>query len=130
MTGRGDSPAREPRKIPDLTDPVLRRLGLAGRTPRDANRRRRNRALLRVAMCLGVTGAAGVVILKTMTPPTQASEPTISSAIRHDLQRHARTIDRTVRSIRGLAPTLPEPASPARESVDPATGPDAVRPSV
>ena len=88
MTGRGDSPAREPRKIPDLTDPVLRRLGLAGRTPRDANRRRRNRALLRVAMCLGVTGAAGVVILKTMTPPAPASEPTISSAIRHDLERH------------------------------------------
>ena len=81
MTAHGDSPAREPRKSPDLTDPVLRRLGLSGLTPRDANRRRRHRALLRVAMCLGVTGAAGVVILKTMTPPTPASEPTISVSI-------------------------------------------------
>lgn len=119
MTARGDTPARDPRNprdprnIPDLTEPVMRRLGLPGVTPRDASRRRRNRALLRVAMCLGVTAAAGVVIVKTVSPPAPPSEPTISSAIRHDLERHARTIDRTVRSIRRLAPTLPETASPA-----------------
>ncbi len=113
MTGHRDSPARGPHKGTDLTEAVLRRLGLAGLSSRDANRRRRRRALLRVAMCLGVTGAAGVIILRTMTSPAPPSEPTISSAIRHDMERHARTIDRTVRSIRALAPTLPEPASPA-----------------
>ena len=113
MTRRGDNPARDPLKSPDLTEPVLRRLGIAGLTPRDATRRRRRRALLRVAMCLGITGAAGVVILKTVTRPPPPSEPTISSAIRHDLERHARTINRTVSSIRGLGPTLPEPVSPA-----------------
>ena len=123
MTGQGDMPAPDPRdprdprysrsNIPDLTEPVMHRLGLRGPTPRDASRRRRNRALLRVAMCLGVTGAAGVVIVKTVRRPPPPSEPTISSAIRHDLERHARTIDRTVRSIRGLAPTLPDSASPA-----------------
>ena len=107
MTAPGDTPA------PDLTGPVMRRLGLPGLTPRGAKRRRRNRALLRVAMCLVVTGAAGVVIVKTVSRPAPPSEPTIASAIRHDLERHARTIDRTVRSIRGLAPTLPEPAPPA-----------------
>lgn len=105
MTGHRDSP--------DLTETVLRRLGLRGLSSRDASRRRRIRALLRVAMCLAVTGAAGVIILRTMTSPAPPSEPTISWAIRHDMERHARTIDRTVRSIRALAPTLPEPASPA-----------------
>ena len=139
MTAQGDSPARDPRdppdpdKSPDLTEPVMRRLGLPGLSPRDASRRRRNRALLRVAMCLAVTGAVGVVIVKTTTRPAPPSEPTISSAIRHDLARHARTIDRTVRSIRRLAPTLPDSASsipPARETAEPATGPDKARPSV
>ena len=93
-------PVRPPR---DQTGPVMRRLGLSGITTRDAGRRRRRRAALRVAMCLAVTGAVALVAAVGRRAAPMASDPTIPSAIHHDLEQYEQTIDRTVRSLRSLS---------------------------
>ena len=93
-------PVRPPH---DLTDPVLRRLGLSGITRRDARRRRRRRAVLRLAICVVVAGAAGLVAAVAQRGAPTADDPTIPSAIRNDLAQYERAFDRTVWSIRSLA---------------------------
>lgn len=95
-----NDPVKPPR---DQTGPVMRRLGLPRITPRDARHRRRRRAVLRVAICLAVTGAVALVGAVTGRAAPRAADPTIPSAIHHDLQQYERTIDRTVRSIRSLS---------------------------
>ncbi len=87
----------------DQTGPVMRRLGLPRITPRDARRRRRRRALLRVLMCLAVTGAVALVAAVGRRAAPMAPDPTIPSAIHHDLQQYERKIVRTVSSIRSLS---------------------------
>ena len=59
--------------------------------------------MLRVAICLAVAGAAGLVAAVARRAAPTAPVPTIPSAIRHDLQQYERTIDRTVWSIRSLS---------------------------
>ncbi len=93
-------PVRSPR---DLTGPVMRRLGLSRITLSDAKRRRRRRALLRLAICLAVAGAAGLVATVAQRADPMAPHPTIPSAVRIDLEQYERTIDLTVRSIRSLS---------------------------
>ena len=112
MTTPDHNPSHDPPRGPDLTEPVLRRLGLGGVTPGKAKRRQRRRALLRAALCVVVVGAGGSVVVLLSSQP-QPLAPTVPSAIRHDLQQHGRTIDRTVRSIRGLGLQLPELMVPA-----------------
>jgi len=132
VTTPDHDPSHDPPHGPDLTEPVLRRLGLAGVTPGNAKRRRRRRALLRAALCVVVVGAGGLVVMLVSSQP-QPSAPTVPSAIRHDLQQHGRTIDRAVRSIRGLGQQLPELAVPAsqRHGVpDAEVSDDAVEPSI
>ncbi len=132
MTIPDHNPAHDPPRGPDLTEPVLRRLGLAGVTPGKAKRRRRRRALLRAAVCVVVVGAGGSVVVLLSSQP-QPLAPTVPSAIRHDLQQHGRTIDRTVRSIRGLGLRLPEltvPALQRHSDPDSEAGDDAVEPSI
>jgi hypothetical protein len=110
---------------------VLRRLGLAGVTPGKAKRRRRLRVLLRATLCVVVVGAGGLVVTLLWSQP-QLTGPTVPSAIRHDLQQHGRTIDRTVRSIRGIGqqlPTLMVPVPQRHPSPDTEIGDDAVEPS-
>ncbi len=117
---------------PDLTEPVMRRLGLAGVTPGMAKRQRRRRALLRAALCVVVVGAGGLVAMLLSSQP-QPVAPTVPSAIRHDLQQHGRTFDRTVRSIRALGQQLPEltvPASQRDGGPDAEVGDDDVEPSI
>ncbi|MEE8458842.1 MAG: hypothetical protein V3S08_03160 [Phycisphaerales bacterium] len=117
---------------PDLTESVLRRLGLAGVTPGAAKRRRRRRAFLRATLCAVVVGAGGLVVTLLSSQP-QPLAPTVPSAIRHDLQQHGRTIDRTVRTIRGIAqqlPTLTVPASSRHDGPDAHVNDDGVEPSI
>ena len=132
MTTPDHDPLHDPPRGPDLTEPVMRRLGLAGVTPGNAKRRRRRRALLRAALCVVVVGAGGLVVMLVSSQP-QPSAPTVPSAIRHDLQQHGRTIDRAVRSIRGLGQQLPELAVPASQRYggpDAEVGGDAAEPSI
>lgn len=111
MTAPGHDPSARPQDRPDLTEAVMRRLGLPGITPGELQRRRRRRAVLRVAVCVVVAAAVGLVVVLRSSHP-QPSGTTIPSAIRNDLQRHGRTIDGTVRSIRGLGQQLPALAAP------------------
>ncbi len=132
MTTPDHDPAHDPPRGPDLTGPVMRRLGLPGVTPGRAKRRRRRRALLRAALCVVVVGAGGSVVILFSSQP-QPFAPTVPSAIRHDLQQHGHTIDRTVRSIRGLGLQLPELAVPASQrhgDPEAEVGADAVEPSI
>ncbi len=136
MTTPDHDRSNDPPRGPDLTEPVLRRLGLAGVTPGKAKRRRRRRALLRAALSVVVVGAGGSVVILLSSQPRPLA-PTVPSAIRHDLQQHGRTIDRTVRSIRGLGLQLPEltvPASRRHGDADAEAngeaGHDAVEPSI
>jgi len=125
-------PSRDEPQRPDLTESVLRRLGLAGVTPGKAKDRRRRRALLRVAVCVAVMGAGGLVVMLLSSQPRPLA-PTVPSAIRHDLQQHGRTFDRTVRSIRGLGLQLPDltaPASQRHGDADAEAGDDGAEPSV
>ncbi len=93
----------EPVTPRDLTGPVMRRLGLSSITLSDARRRRRRRAVLRLAICLAVAGAAGLVATVAQRAAPRAPQPTIPSAVRNDLEQYERAIDRTVWSIRSLA---------------------------
>ena len=132
MTAPDNDCSHDPPRGPDLTEPVLRRLGLAGVTPGMAKRRRRRRALLRAAVCVVVVGAGGLVVMLVSSQP-QPLAPTVPSAIRHDLQQHGRTIDRTVRSIREIGqqvPALTAPASQRQGVPDAEIGLDAVEPSI
>lgn len=105
-------PAPDGPRAPDLTERVMRRLGLPAVTPREATRRRRRRALLRAALCVVFAAAGGLAVMLLWSQPGP-SAPTIPAAIRHDLQEHGRTIDRTIRSIRGLGGQLPAVETPA-----------------
>ena len=132
MTAPDHDPPHDPHRGPDLTESVMRRLGLAGVTPGKAKRRRRRRALLRAAVCVVVMGAGGLVVMLLSSQP-QLLAPTVPSAIRHDLQQHGRTIERTVRSIRGLGLQLPEVTVPALQrhsDPDSEDGDDATEPSI
>ncbi len=132
MTAPDHDRSHDPPRGPDLTEPVMRRLGLAGVTPGNAKRRRRRRALLRAAVCIVVMGGGGLVVMLLSSQP-QPLAPTVPSAIRHDLQQHRRTIERTVRSIRGLGLQVPEVTVPALQrhgELDSEAGDDATEPSI
>ena len=132
MTASDHDPSHDTPRGPDLTEPVLRRLGLAGVTPGNARRQRRRRMLLRATVCVMVVGAGGLVVMLLSSQP-RPSAPTVPSAILHDLQQHGRTIDRTVRSIRGLRQQLPSltvPSSQRQGGTDAEVVDDGVEPSI
>ncbi len=58
---------------------------------------------MRVAMCVAVTAAVALFAAVARRTAPRAPDPTIPSAIHHDLQQYERTIDRTVRSLRSLS---------------------------
>ena len=129
MTTPDHDPSRVP---PDMTEQVMRQLGLAGITPREAKRRRRRRTLLRVALCIVVMGASGLIVVLVSSQP-RPSGPTVPSALRHDIEQHGRTFDRTVRSIRGLRqqiPTLTAPSPQPYDGADAEFRDDTAEPSV
>jgi hypothetical protein len=126
-------PGREPRRgvppsailrelgrtlpAPDLTGPVMSRLGLSRVSPRAARRRRIGRGIARLALVAVAVGASAVCVrwYELSTRPPRPMGPTIPSAIRHDLEHHGRTIDRAIRSIRGLSPWRAAPVPAERD---------------
>ena len=112
---------------PDVTGPVMSRLGLSRVSPGTARRRRANRAVARLALVAVAVGASALCVkwhdigAKSARP----AGPTIPSAIQHDLEHHGQTIDRAIRSIQGLSPwhpvsspTGPLPMPPDHDETD------------
>jgi hypothetical protein len=100
---------------PDLTGSVMSKLGLSRVSPRTARRRRMSRAVARLALVAVAVGASALCVHwheigVNSAPP---ADPTIPRAIQHDLDYHGQTIDRAIRSIRGLSPWRPV-SSPTR----------------
>ncbi|MHC4080963.1 MAG: hypothetical protein ACYS15_09400 [Planctomycetota bacterium] len=100
---------------PDLTGPVMSRLGLSRVSPRAARRRRISRGVARLALVAVAVGASALCVQwhQIGAKSARPAGPTIPSAIRHDLEHHGKTIDRAIRSIRGLSPWRPV-SSPLR----------------
>ena len=99
---------RRHRDSPDLTDPIMRRLGFRRVSARCARAYRRQRwggrgatlALLTVVVVLGLQ-------LHRHSPEARRPNgPTLPSAVRHDLSRHGDTISRALKSIREISPNL------------------------
>ncbi len=99
---------------PDLTGPVMSRLGLSRVSSGAARRRRISRGIARLALVAVAIGASALCVhwheLGAKAP--RPSGPTIPSAIQHDLEHHGQTIDRAIRSIRGLSPWRPASSPP------------------
>ena len=100
MSRRSDSP--------DLTDPIMRRLGFRRVSASRARAFRRRQ--------WGSRGATLVLLIAVVTIGLQlhrngpdartANGPTIPSAVRHDLLQHGNAISRALKSIRELSPNL------------------------
>ncbi len=99
---------KRPSNSPDLTDPIMRRLGFRRVSASRARAFRRQRwgarggtlALLTVVVVLGLQ-------LHRNSPEARTPNgPTLPSAVRHDLLRHGNTISRALKSIRELSPNL------------------------
>jgi hypothetical protein len=100
---------------PDLTGPVMSRLGLSRASSRAARRRRIRRSIAQLALVMAVTGTSALCVhlhVRGVEAPGH-SGPTIPSAIQHDLEHHGHTINRAIRSIRGLSPWRPVSSPPS-----------------
>jgi hypothetical protein len=106
---------------PDLTEPVMSRLGLSRASSRAARRRRIGRGVARLALVAVAVGASALCVQwhQLGAKPPRPTGPTIPSAIQHDLEHHGRTIDRAIRSIRGLSPWQPASSPPRPVPVPP-----------
>jgi hypothetical protein len=94
---------------PDLTGPVMSRLGLSQVSPRTARRRRIHRSVARLALVVVAVGASALCVQwhQIGAKSARPAGPTIPSAIQHDLEHHGQTIDRAIRSIQSLSPWRP-----------------------
>jgi hypothetical protein len=113
-----------PLSAPDLTGPVMSRLGLDRVSARAARRRRIRRGLARLAVVAVAVGASALCVQwhQIGVSASRAAAPTIPAAIRHDLDHHGQAIDRAIRSIQGLgpwrlqsSPVPPMPMPPERD---------------
>ena len=102
-----ESELGRPVRAPDLTDPVMNRLGLDAAARRQTRRRRAVRVLARLGVC-GLAVAGTLLVGRLLERPTPVAVPTLPAALRHDLQHHGQTIDRAIESILELSPGLPD----------------------
>jgi len=97
-----------PSDSPDLTDPIMRRLGFRRVSPSRARAFRRQRWGARGATLVLLTAVVvlGLQLHRNSSEARTSNGPTLPSAVRHDLLRHGNTISRALRSIRELSPNL------------------------
>lgn len=124
---------REPVATPDLTRPIMGRLGYMRASSVAMKRARRRRAIRRVALCTVALGALAVgVQLHNQSPDIRTPDAiTIPSAIRNDLGRQQQRIDRVWNTFRGLAPrgagvNQPSGSSPADDAAPVETAPQMI----
>jgi hypothetical protein len=91
---------------PDLTEPIMRRLGFHRVSSRRARSHRRRRWGARGATIVLLFAVVGIGLqLHRHSPAARTpTGPTLPSAVRHDLLRHRTTINRALKSIRDLSP--------------------------
>ncbi len=91
---------------PDLTEPIMRRLGFHRVSSRRARSHRRRRWGARGATIVLLFAVVGIGLeLHRHSPGVRTpTGPTLPSAVRHDLLRHGTTINRALKSIRDLSP--------------------------
>ncbi len=112
-----------PITAPDLTRPILRRLGLTGSSSKDSRRRILGgvvRAVMTGAMLLGVV--VGLRFYNYTVADLVPLGPTVPSAIQHDYTRHEHTIRRAIRMIRDLSPRRPAQPPLEQPPITPSTG--------
>ncbi len=101
---------------PDLTEPIMRRLGFHRVSSRRARSHRRRRWGARGATIVLLLAVVGIGLqLHRHSPAARApTGVTLPSAVRHDLLRHRTTINRALKSIRDLSPygDIQVPANP------------------
>jgi len=92
---------------PDLTDPIMRRLGFHRVSSRWARSHRRRRWGVRGATMVLLLAVVGIGLqLHRHSPAARTpTGPTLPSAVRHDLLHHRTTINRALKSIRDLSPS-------------------------
>lgn len=89
-------------EAPDLTGPIMDRLGYERIGARDVRRRRRRRLLDRGATTMAILLAigAGLAALHLTGAARRPTGPTIPAALGHDLQLHQERVSEALRSIR------------------------------
>ena len=99
---------------PDLTSPIMGRLGYMKVSQRIARRRRIRRLVGRAAACMVALGVIGVGLrVHEMGPDARRPVgPTIPSAIGNDVNYHQQRLKGTIRTIRNLVPETPRRAFP------------------
>ncbi len=97
-----------PSDSPDLTDPIMRRLGFRRVSANRARAFRRQRWGARGAtfVLLTATIAVGLQLHRNSPEARTPNGTTLPSAVRHDLLRHGNTISQALKSIRDLSPNL------------------------
>ncbi len=91
---------------PDLTEPIMRRMGFHRVSSRRARSHRRRRWGVRGATMVLLLAVVGIGLqLHRYSPAARTpTGPTLPSAVRHDLLHHRTTINRALKSIRDLSP--------------------------
>jgi hypothetical protein len=99
---------------PDLTGPIMGRLGYMRAAAGAVRRRRRRRLAGRVALVAAGFVAVGIGLqAHRMGPEARGvGAPTLQEAIGHDLDRQQQRLNRTIEWIRELAPPAPVETGP------------------
>jgi hypothetical protein len=116
---------RQPDTGPDMAGEVMRRLGMTPVSEQVARRRRIRRAVTRIGLCtVALTAAVGGTFwYARVIAAADRAGPTLPSAIRHDIERHAAAFGGAIRTIQDLSPSLDEPGDlPAEPRVRPILG--------
>ena len=97
-----------PSDSPDMTDPIMRRLGFrrVSASRARAFRRRHWGARGATLVLLIAVVAIGLQLHRNGPDARTPNGPTIPSAVRQDLLRHGNTISQALKSIRELSPNL------------------------
>jgi len=98
----------QPSDSPDMTDPIMRRLGFQ-RVSADRARAYRRRQWAARGATLMLLMAVVIVGLQWHRNSPDARTPngiTLPSAVRHDLLQHGNSISRALNAIRDLSPNL------------------------
>jgi hypothetical protein len=93
---------------PDLTEPIMRRLGYVQLNERQAARRRHRHAATRIALSIagGLIIAVAASVYRQGDGVRKPVGTTVPEALREDLNRQQERLDRTIRTIRGWRPAV------------------------
>lgn len=105
-----------PPPAPDLTGPIMGRLGYMHAAPAVVKRRRRRRTIMRGVTCLMAGGVIGAALYVHAIGPDarRARGTSIPDAFWREVELRQSGFDRAIQTIRGLTPVF-APAAPGDE---------------